>query len=134
MSILLLNYTPSKMPSSLIVETTDLMEAFHVKNLGFLLVRDDLRDIVSDVIVSFLNEGEEDCAEYVINLPDFNRMRDISFLTDADKQIVLTNAVQWFKNELSKRLRDNGCFEGETFNYFFYAFVGEDLFLQRLPH
>lgn len=134
MSILLLSYTPSNMPLAVIVETSDLMRVFYTSNLGFPLLRDDLRDIVSDIIVTFLNEGEEDCAEYGIPLPSFHRMRDVSFLSDVDKQAVLTKAVLWFKDELHKRLTLIGCFEGVIFNYFFYAFVGDDVLLHRLPH
>jgi hypothetical protein len=110
------------------------MVLFHPSQLGCIVSREDLNDIINDVFVRLLNEGEQDCQEFVVLNPDFNRMRDKSFLHDPVKAGKLQRAVDIFKTEVEKLLHTLDCYDRGFFNYFYGGMSGDDIVINRLPY
>jgi hypothetical protein len=123
---------PANPPKTVIVPADDLIADF-MSLTGGVVKRDDMREIVTQVVQALLNEENGDL-EVMSSLPDFNRMKDRSLAEDAATAERISLATASFGAALYNRLKSYGAYVDETFSYFFDDFLGWDLVLSNLPH
>ena len=118
---------PESYPDRLILDIADLLEDFRLAIGGEYLPKEDLAEIIAQVVCKLMNAEDPRSIE-LTDLPDFNRIVSKEVFSSVPA------AIPDLAEALRKRMRDIGALSTPSFNYYFDHMVGHDVVLSYIPY
>ncbi len=125
----------NQLPECVIIDGRDYSQALSMTGLGFKLCKDDAYTIIESLVSKFLTMNDPTVLDYQVDMPDFNRMRDVTIKDDPTRLQQLMLAIQAIEQSLYVNFERMGLFEeNKQFSYMLDRMLGTDIVIFKLPH
>jgi hypothetical protein len=122
-----------KLPERIVIDGAYFWEQFDMPSLTFKLGQEDAQTILYDIITKFLTMNDPDVADFAIEIPDFNRMRDKEVAGDTSKVQEIIQAAKRVEEDLFHTFSRLNTFNDKNqFSYAFERFLGKDIVINKL--
>src|SRR5437763_9743468 len=74
-----------RLPERIVIDGSYFWLQFNMPALTFTLSAEDAETILYDIIAKFITLNDPEVADFDIEIPDFNRMRDKTIVADPSK-------------------------------------------------
>lgn len=121
------------LPERIVIDGSYFWEQFDMPSLSFKLGREDAETILYDIITKFLTMNDPEVADFAIEIPDFNRMRDKAIAADTDKVQEIIQAAKRVEENLFHTFSRLQTFNDKNqFTYAFERILGKDIVINKL--